>query len=327
MPSQKPKLTIRAQLKNYKYHIFLGVIVLFVLINSLYVLFLFSTVQRIDAESTLGSTQTSTIPSYPELQEFEHPEISARSSIVYDPESRVVVYGTNEYLRFTPASATKIMTALVSLETYENTTVLTAINPELVEGSKMNLYNGEQITVENVLYGLLLPSGNDAAYVLAQQYPGGLPSFVDEMNRKARELKLENTYFEDPSGFSDNNYTTSYDLARLAAYAMHNPKFRDIVGTRAITVYNTDYTVSHYLENLNELLYEEGINGVKTGFTNEAGGVLVTSIQSNGKSYIVVILKSNDRFYDTRQLIREIVQKVDVVNYSQMLSSLQEQKP
>jgi len=135
------------------------------------------------------------------------------------------------------------------------------------------------------------------------------------MNTKARELKLLNTNFIDAAGFEDDNYTTANDLARLASAALENSEFRKIVSTKKKIVYDTSGKIPHDLKNLNELLDVPGVYGVKTGFTDEAGGVLVTAIDVNKKTYIVVVLKSDDRFADTNDIIREVVKNIQLISF------------
>lgn len=241
--------------------------------------------------------------------------ISADSAIVFDKDSGTVVYGKNDQLRFSPASSAKIMAALIALNLYPFDMVLFAKDINLVDGSKMDLKEGEQITVQNLLYGLLLPSGNDAAFTLAQNINGGVKSFVEKMNNKAEFLKLSNTYFVDPDGYDDSNYTTAFDLARLSSYAMNDARFAKIVSTKEKTVHDITGTIVHKLVNLNELLDDKNVKGIKTGFTNEAGGVLVTSYFYNGKNFIIAVLKSEDRFYDTRLLISQVVKKLDLLSF------------
>lgn len=241
--------------------------------------------------------------------------VSSRSFIILEKESRVIVSSSNENLTFSPASTAKIMTALVALENYSLDTILETNFASLVEGSRMGLFQGERISVSNLLYGLLLPSGNDAAYVLAQNYPGGIYGFINRMNEKAAELLLSKTHFSDPSGYDDKNVTSAFDLARLASYALSNPEFSKIVRTKEKLVYNENFIYSHKLINLNKLLYKDGVNGIKTGFTEDAGGVLVTSFEFQGKTYVVVVMKSEDRFLDTDALIENIVKKVKLISF------------
>lgn len=248
-------------------------------------------------------------------EEIKKIDVSSRAYIIYDPETRTVVFGKNENLRFSPASSTKIMTAIIALEEYRLDDALTAINLDKVEGSTMKLREGETITVENLLYGLMLPSGNDAAYVLASRYKGGEVGFIARMNEKAKEMNLANTRFIDPTGFSDDNYTTAYDLARLASYALKNPQLAKIVSTKNKTVTDVTGQIAHELSNLNELLGVSGVNGVKTGFTEEALGVLVSSVERAGRTYIIVVLGSDDRFIDTRNIIEQAVEKITLISY------------
>ena len=242
-------------------------------------------------------------------------DVSSRAYIIYDPQARTVVSGKNEKLRFSPASSTKIMTAIIALEEYNLEDVITAIGLDKVEGSTMKLREGETISVENVLYGLLLPSGNDAAYIIASVYEGGESGFVARMNEKAKKLNLVNTRFVDPSGYSDDNYTTAYDLARLASYALKNPKFGAIVSTKNKTVTDVTGEIIHELSNLNELLGIDGVSGVKTGFSEEALGVLVSSVDHEGRTYIIVVLGSDDRFFDTKNIIERAVEKITLISY------------
>ncbi|OGH15537.1 MAG: hypothetical protein A3C27_01065 [Candidatus Levybacteria bacterium RIFCSPHIGHO2_02_FULL_39_36] len=245
---------------------------------------------------------------------IEDLHVNSKSFIIYDPRTRSRIAGKNEDLRFSPASAVKIMTALVVLDEYPQDEALIVSNIKDVKGSKMGLEDGEVITVKNLLYGLMLPSGNDAAFVLSQNYPAGPDEFIERMNEKAMELKLKNTKFIDQSGYSDDNYTTAYDLARLAAYSLKNKYFAQIVSTKTATVYDVSKKIEHKLVNLNELLSRDGVVGVKTGFTEEAGGVLVSSLIQEGKLYIIVVLNSPDRFQATNNII-DAIKNLNLISY------------
>lgn len=233
---------------------------------------------------------------------------SAKALIVYDAQENVSLLSKNENVRFAPASTAKIMASLVALDHYSLDDVLEYSS--ILAGSdssKMGLFLGERMSVRNLIYGMMLPSGNDAAQLLASNYPGSVSGFVLEMNKKAQEIGLTNTYFVDPAGYKDENYSTAYDLARLGSVALQDPFLSEVVKTQSITVYDEEGKISHKLDNLNELLDISGVNGVKTGFTNEAEGVLVTSFYYNGKQYVVVVLRSQDRFKDTRELLSGII--------------------
>ena len=245
------------------------------------------------------------VNSIPRLQKQPEVQVSASSFVAYDPLTRTIVLSKNPNLRLSPASSIKILTALVVLDIYDLEDYLPAVTASYDE-SKMGLYWGEQISVENLLYGLLLISGNDAAKTLASNFPNGTNAFVIAMNNKARSLGLTESYFVDPSGYMDNNYSTAFQMALLTSNAMKNDKIREIVGTQRKVVYDSTGLTAHPLTNLNELLAEKNVTGVKTGFTNEAGGVLITSYIHNGRELIIVVMKSQDRFSDTRKIISEI---------------------
>lgn len=196
------------------------------------------------------------------------------------------------------------MTALIALENYSLNEVIT-ISPIDTEPVKMDLETGEKITVENLLYGLLVGSANDAAVALARHFPTGEAGFIAAMNLKAKSLHLLNTQFTNPVGFDNfGQYTTVHDLSLLTAEAMQSAFFKRLVSTISITVTDVDHTISHELTSLNLLLGRvSGLAGVKTGFTHLAGECLITFIQRQNHQIITVVLASNDRFGDTSQLI------------------------
>ena len=279
------------------------------------VLFLYFKFQEI---KTVGGANTSSYSfSFLPKEVVEQINLGSRAFIIYEPATRSIVAGRNEKFRFAPASSAKIMAAIIVLKHYNLNQVLTASGlAELgPDNSKMGLYDGEQMTVENLLCGMMLPSGNDAAFVLARNFPGGIPAFVFEMNKLASKLGLSNTHFIDPDGYDDANFTTAYDLARLGAYGMKIPQFEKIVGTRKKVVTDATGNINHVLENLNILLGKNGVNGIKTGFTQEAGGVLVTSVNSQERNYIVVVLGSRDRFLDTESVLDKGVLRIHEFSY------------
>lgn len=166
----------------------------------------------------------------------------------------------------------------------------------------MYLKVGEKITVQNLLYGLMLASGNDAALVLAEHVGGDVDGFVKMMNDKARALGLRDTSFETPSGLDgENHYTTAADFAKLTAYALENPEFCEIVGTQSIKVVTGEMT--RYLKNHNRLLSTyEGCIGVKTGFTKKSGRCLVSAAERDGITLIAVTLSAPDDWNDHKKL-------------------------
>lgn len=243
------------------------------------------------------------------------PSITASSFVVFDPDSSAVLLQKNENLRFSMASTTKIMTALTALDDFKMEDILTVYD-SAIEGAKIGLKEGEKITFENLLYAMLLPSANDAGATIAQNYKDGEEKFVEKMNEKAQLLNLENTHFSDPVGLNDNgNYSSPLDLARLSAIALKNKIFAQIVSTKYKNISDLSGNNIYELENLNKLLGLDGVNGVKTGYTEEAGEVLAVSRMSNGHTLITVVMKSKDRFGDTEKLLSIVDKSLTYTQY------------
>lgn len=232
------------------------------------------------------------------------PDLSGQGIIAVDGDSNVTLFEKNADNKFLPASTTKIITALVSLDYYKLDQVLTVINPS-VDGQKMGLVRGEQITVSNLLNALLIYSANDAAITLAQNYPGGIDSFVSAMNAKADSLHLENTHFANPVGLDDSlQYTTARDMVRVAKVAMQNPIFQEIVGTKERVVTDASGKFSYDLRNVNQLLGSvDGVMGIKTGWTQEAKENLISFVTRNDHKVYIALLGSEDRFGETTEII------------------------
>lgn len=250
---------------------------------------------------------------YPFVESVEAPVVSAKAALILDADSQVIVFSKNPQLRFSMASTTKIMTALVALEHFQPNDILT-VQSFGTEGSGLGLTIGEQFTLDDLLYMMMLPSANDAAVTIADNYPGGRAAFVSKMNEKAQELHLTNTHFADPAGLEDDgDYTTVVDLARLASAAIANERFAEIVATRSKVVSNQSYTRSYPLENLNKLLGTNGITGIKTGTTEGAGQVLVTSADVDDHTYIIIVMNSTQRFVDTLTLLSYLTDNVQYV--------------
>lgn len=237
------------------------------------------------------------------------PQISAEAAIVVDTSSRIAIYSKNADVRLSPASTTKIMTALTALDYYHPSDVL-AVQRDYVEGSGLRLKKGDSFSFEDLLYAMLLPSANDAAYTIADNFPGGFHTFVDKMNEKVALFSLSNTHFLDPAGLEDDgDYTTARDLATIASFASTHPLFAKIVATKN-TIITSNMGNSYSLQNLNKLLGYYGVDGIKTGTTEQAGQVLVTSLNNNGHKYIIVVMKSADRFADTERLLKLITENI-----------------
>lgn len=234
----------------------------------------------------------------------EVPDITAQGVLIIDLPSNMIIYQKNAQDKFHPASTTKIITALVALDHYQLDDVLT-VNRVETEGRTMKLVSGEKLTFESLLYGALVHSANDAAFAIAENYPGGVAKFVEAMNQKAVLLRLDNTHFTNPIGFDDAQMvTTPADLAKLTRVALNNKLIAKIVGTKTITVSDVNYTYFHSLTNVNELLGKiAGVAGVKTGYTENGGEILVSEVKKNNHLVLFVILKSEDRFQETEALI------------------------
>jgi len=234
------------------------------------------------------------------------PIVSAQAVLAQDIDSGTILYEKNSQVPFLPASTTKILTALVAMDYYSEETILDVKDPK-VEGQKMGLVVGEKIGAEELFYGLLVYSANDAGEVLAQNFPGGREIFVAAMNLKAKELGLTNSNFTNPTGLDTNGdkvYSTAEDLIKISRFAMENPRFAKIVGTKEATVKSLDGKVAHRLVNINELLGTvDGVLGVKTGWTQSARENLVTYVVRGDKKVMIALLSSQDRFGETKELI------------------------
>lgn len=241
--------------------------------------------------------------------------LSARGAIVMDNDSKIILFSKNPTISYAMASTTKIMTAVVGLEQYKPDDVL-LIKSTGVPAAVVGYQLGEKVAFIDLLYGMLLASGNDAALAIAQNYPGGEQAFIKRMNTKAKELSLFNTRFTDSSGLDNGNYTTVLELAYLASTALQNPIFTKIVGTKEIRTTNADGSKVYFLTNINQLLGLYGVTGVKTGFTPDAGGILVTSAQNNGHTILYVVMKSEDRFADTEKLLSTTIGNIAYLKIS-----------
>ena len=242
-----------------------------------------------------------------------YPEVSAEGIYLVDLPSFTPVFARNENLKLFPASTAKILTALVAIDIYKPNQIIT-VKKTIDEGQVMELVVGEKITVENILYGLLVHSGNDAAFVLADNY--GYDKFVDLMNKKAQSLSMKDSYFSNPNGLdSGTQHSTAFDLALAARELLKNPYLSKIVSTKEITISDVDFKYFHQLTNVNKLLGEiQGLGGLKTGYTENAGENLVSFYKKNGHQFVIVILKSLDRFNDTRNIIKWIEENVSYLN-------------
>lgn len=273
--------------------------------------------------------------------------VTGESAILIDAETGQVLYEKNAHEKLHPASTTKILTAILVLENVSLEEIVT-VDEELVhltKGSHIALEAGEQLTVKDLLYALLVESANDAALALAKHVSGSVEDFAKLMNRKAKELGALNSNFVNPNGLSvEGHLSTAYDLSLIAKYAMQNDTFREIVSnyTYVIPVTNKK-NQERVLWSSNRLLYSQntitvdgkavpikydGITGVKTGYTPEAGNCLVASAEKGNESLIAVVLKSNgtEVFSDIHKLLNygfDSFEKVNIATQNQFVDNFE----
>lgn len=253
----------------------------------------------------------------------ELPKTNSRRYIVYDRISKSMIIGKNEDVKSAMASTTKIMTTIVILEKADlNEKVTVSAKAGGTGGSRLGLKKGDKASVRDLLYGLMLRSGNDAAVALAEHVGGSVKGFAELMNEKAIELGLTNTHFVTPHGLDDaNHYTTALELAKLTDYAMDNETFAKIVGTKSTTIYINNQP--RQINNTNELLgVLNGVVGVKTGFINNAGRCLVTETKRNNMDIITIVLGADtkkDRTKDSVNLIEYTFSKYKMYNLEEQI--------
>lgn len=239
--------------------------------------------------------------------DLDVPQISAKSALVYDITANKVLYEKNSKQKLPMASITKIMTAVVALENKKTDDRYFVSKENLVGENSMGLSEGETLSLKELLYGLILVSGNDAAETLATNYKGGRVAFIKAMNDKAKALGLLDTNFTNPSGLEGdgNQHSTSYDLIVITEHALTKfPLFGEVVATFSYTIEQTDTHKAFYLENETNLLTSyPGVKGVKTGYTPEAGFCLVTYLDYKEHRIIGVILGSQNRREEMKELL------------------------
>lgn len=294
--------------------------ILYSILIFLLILLNFSTVcaDDVDNEGEFENTVEVTASSVTAL-----PKTNSRRYIVYDRISKSMIIGKNEDVKSAMASTTKIMTSIVILEKADLDEMVTvSAKAGGTGGSRLGLKKGDKASVKNLLYGLMLRSGNDAAVALAEHVGGSVKEFAELMNEKASELGLTNTHFVTPHGLDDaNHYTTALELAKLTDYAMDNETFAKIVGTKSTTIYINNQ--SRQINNTNELLgVLNGVVGVKTGFTNNAGRCLVTETKRNNMDIITIVLGADtkkDRTKDSVNLIEYTFSKYKMYNVEEQI--------
>lgn len=256
------------------------------------------------------------------------PNLDASSAVLMDVATGKVLLAKNGSERRAPASTTKILTALIALERGEMDRVITtSLKASKVDGSSIWLASGEKHTLEELLYGVLLSSGNDASVAIAEGLAGSEKEFVAWMNKKAKDIGAKDSCFKNCNGLPETgHFSTAYDLALITRYALHNPIFTKIVKTKkkAIEWPGRDY--NRLMVNHNKLLWRyEYADGVKTGYTRQAGRCLVASATKNGQRLIAVVLNSK-RMYEDSKLLFEYgfnnYQLLTVIQSEQKIGSI-----
>lgn len=269
---------------------------------------------------------SSTFPSITVSSEStSEPTINSRAAIVYERSSGSILYGKSENEKRKMASTTKIMTAIVVLETANLDDIVTVSSKAAgTGGSRLGLHKDDKISIQDLLYGLLLCSGNDAAVALAEQVGGNISNFANLMNNKATSLGLSSTHFVTPHGLDDDNhYTTAYELALITNYALKNDVFANLVKTKVYTISINNHPKT--LSNTNELLGNyDGVYGVKTGFTNGANRCLVTAVKKDNMDIICIVLGADtkkDRTKDSINLINYSFNNFKMVNIKEKITN------
>lgn len=246
----------------------------------------------------------------------KEPIVTAKCAIAMDSTSNIVLFEKNADMLVPMASTTKIITALVALK-YGNLDRKVEISQRAaaIQGSTVGYKKGELISIKELLYGLMLRSGNDAAIAISEGISGSVDEYVKLMNEYATEIGLCNTHFESPHGLdSDSHYTTAYDLALATAKAKGNKLFNEIV--EAKTVDGKQYGFTRSYNNINKILWEmPGANGVKTGFTGNAGKCLVSSANVFGRDIIFVVLNCTDRWKQTIKIKNYVEKNYEVKKF------------
>lgn len=233
------------------------------------------------------------------------PGFSARGVYIKDLSTDTILYEKQANIPLPIASTTKIATALVAADFFRPNSILTVKDGAKISGARVGLVIGEDLSFRSLLYGMLLSSGNDAAYTIAENFEGGVVGFVSAMNKKVMQLNLKNTHFTNPAGFDDkNHFSSAQDLAKISEEALKNRELQRIFSTKETQVTSLDKKYVHRLSNLNKLLSQvSGVLGIKTGTTALAKENLITLVERGGHPVLIVLLVSDDRFGETTKLI------------------------
>jgi serine-type D-Ala-D-Ala carboxypeptidase (penicillin-binding protein 5/6) len=312
MPTPKPRQQIattqitETHLRKYFFIFFFAILLLFYPGQSFYTK-LFSHNKPLFSTPT-NTTQEYAVEAVPFItKDTPSPFVTADAIYVIDLETATPLLQKNEHKQLYPASTVKVITALTAYDVYGLDDVL-EVKRIIDEGQSMDLLPGERMTFENLLYGALVHSGNDAAYMIADNYPQGYDAFIKRMNEKAQSLGMKDSRFTNAAGIDDSRqYSSAFDLALAGRELLKNKTLSKIVSTKSITVSDVDFIHFHALYNVNRLLGEiPGVAGLKTGKTDLAGENLITLYKNKNHEYLLVLLKSEDRFLDTQSVVQWI---------------------
>lgn len=251
----------------------------------------------------------------PKASAVGEPSLSAKSAILINALTNEVVYEKNAYERRGMASTTKIMTALLAIERGDLQKTVVARDEDVrIEGTSIGLKDGDKITLETLVCGMLLESGNDAANVTARVIGKSKEKFVSLMNKKAKQIGMENTCFKNPSGLTEEgHFSTAFDMALLGSFAIKNKQFRDVCSLSSLRVSYGNPEYERTFKNHNKLLSSvEGAFGIKTGFTKASGRCLVSAAERDGVTLVAVTLFAPDDWNDHKKLFEYGFEKVKV---------------
>lgn len=248
---------------------------------------------------------------YNEKSDDKNFKVNARCAIALDKDTREVLYEQNAYEIVPMASTTKILTSLIAIEQDDlQAPVTISKKAASIRGSKVGYKENEVVTLKELIFGLMFKSGNDAAIAIAEHIGGSVEGFAEIMNHYARSIGILDSHFESPHGLdSSKHYSSAYDLAILTCKGMDYDLFREVVGSKSIAKEKYNFTRDY--NNINKILWKiPGANGVKTGYTGQAGKCLVSSVNNNGKDIIIVVLNCPDRWNVTDKIYQHVQETV-----------------
>lgn len=242
----------------------------------------------------------------------------AKAMVVLEGNTNTVLYEFNKDDKLPMASVTKITTAILAIEMCDdlNEKIIVSDKAVGIEGTSIYLSKDEEISIKDLLLGLILASGNDCSVALAEHF-GGYDSFIENMNKFVEKIGVKNTHYVNPHGLdADGHYTTAYDLALITSYALKNDVFRDISLTKYATIPETNTHEKRYLKNKNKLLFsDDNCVGVKTGFTDNAGRCLVNASENEGMQVISVVLNCGPMFEECARLTKKAINEYEMIEF------------